>query len=64
MNSELFTLSTYSEYSVHHTRLRQGSSGFLECNVRAAQQDIRGITNLGTDEMRIMFSPGFVLNEQ
>ena len=55
------SLYTCSQYSVHHTRLRQSSSGYLECNVRAREQDIRTISNLGTDELRILYSPGFIL---
>ncbi|CAI8036334.1 hypothetical protein GBAR_LOCUS20360 [Geodia barretti] len=59
-NNALMRADT-NQYSVHHTRLRQSSSGYLECNVRAREQDIRTISNLGTDELRILYSPGFIL---
>ena len=49
-----------SQYSVHHTRLRESSSGYLECNVRASEQIVSDITSLGTQEMRVLYSPGFI----
>lgn len=53
-----------SQYSIHHTRLRQSTSGYLECNVRASEQLVTDITDLGTQEMRIMYSPGFIQGEE
>ena len=53
----------FSQYSVHHTRLRESPSGFVECNVRAKLQDIADITDLGTEDMRILYSPGFIAND-
>ena len=52
-----------SEYSIHHTRLRDSPSGFVECNVRAKLQDIADITNLNTTTMKILHSPGFIINK-
>ena len=51
----------YSQYSIHHTRLRESPSGFVECNVRAKLQEIADITDLGTEDMRIIYSPGFII---
>lgn len=52
-----------NQYSIHYTRLRQSTSGYLECNVRAKEQLVTNITDLGTQEMRIMYSPGFIKGE-
>ena len=58
----LFLLYSCSQYTIHHTKLRESLSGFLECNVRKKEQIRTTITDLGTQDMRIMYSPGFVLN--
>jgi hypothetical protein len=52
---------TCSQYSIHHTRLRESPSGFVECNVRAKFQDIADITRIGTDGSRFIYSPGFYI---
>ena len=44
-----------SEYSVHFTKLKEGGI----CKVKRNKQERRAITNLGTDEMRVLYSPGF-----
>jgi hypothetical protein len=62
-NRNLRRANEINQYSVHHTRLRESPSGFVECNVRARLQDIADITNLGTDDMRIIYSPGFIIND-
>jgi hypothetical protein len=49
-----------NEFSTHFTRLRQ--SGTV-CNVRAREQEIRAIETQGTEEMRILNSPGFLEGE-
>ena len=53
----------YSQYQIHHTRLRESQSGFLECNVRAKLQEVADITDLATDNLKIIFSPGFILGD-
>ena len=50
-----------SEYSVHFTKIRPG--GIL-CRVKPNNQERRAITDLGTDEMRVLYSPGFNNGEQ
>ena len=34
--------------------------GSMECNVNSAQQFVGDITDLGTQEMRILYSPGYI----
>ena len=53
-----------SEYTIHHTKLRESDSGFLECNVKAKGQIKTNITDLGTENLKILFSPGFYQKEK
>ena len=55
-------MCVYSQYSIHHTRLRQSSSGFLECIVRPSGQIIEDITTIGSEKFKILTSPGFTVN--
>ena len=38
----------------------QNKFSFLECNVNSAEQFVGDITDLGTKEMRILYSPGYI----
>lgn len=53
-----------NQYSIHHTRLRQSQSGFIECNVRPREQVIVDITSFGNNsEVKYIYSPGFLIQE-
>ena len=52
-----------SEYTIHHTALRVDESGFVRCIVRKRGEVRNTITDLGTEELRILYSPGFTINE-
>ena len=49
----------YSQYSIHNTRLRTANDGTPECVVRASDQQIRPITTLGNEDLKLLYSPGF-----
>ena len=53
-----------SEYSVHYTRIKPNSFGHPQCNVRAKDQYVGAIPDLGTEEMRIMYSQGFITGDE
>ena len=57
-----FTLC--SEFTIHHTQLKEGESGFIRCIVKKAGQRRLPITDLGTEEMRIIYSSGFTQEEK
>jgi len=64
MMAVYLSFCTYSEFSVHHTLLREGQSGFVECLVRRRDQFVNPITDLGTEEMRIIYSSGFTQGDK
>ena len=55
-----------SDYSVHFIKIRPKSDNSQEtiCNVRPKNQNVSTIPDLGTKEMRVLFSPGFEKEEQ
>ena len=48
-----------SEYSIHRTTLQEGDSGFVKCLVKRSGQLILNIERFGTEELRILYSPGY-----
>ena len=63
--SQYFNINSIfcSQYSIHYTRLRVSSSGAVECNVRAKNQIIHNITDLGND-VKVIYSPGFLTGQR
>ena len=53
-----------SEYSIHYTRMKPGGAGGVQCRVRPKDQQIRTITTSGTENTKIIYSPGFILNKK
>lgn len=53
-----------SEFTIHRTQLKQGESGFVRCIVKRMGQRRLPITDLGTEEMRIIYSSGFTIGEK
>ena len=57
-------VSFLSEFSTHFTRIIEDADQTIICNVRPLDQNLTAITDLGTDEMRVLYSPGFITGEQ
>ena len=47
-----------SQYSVHATRFQRGPSGFLICVRRKEGELLEAIEDLGTGDVKFLFSPG------
>ena len=54
----------YSQYTIHYTHLVESQSGGIQCNVRIKHQQIRNITNIGTEDMKMIHSPGFIFDKK
>ena len=52
----------FSEYSIHFTKFRRNKT-INKCKVKSWGEYVGDIPNLGTDEMKILYSPGFELDE-
>ena len=52
--ASLLDMLTSSEYSIHFTRFSR-----RRCQVRSQGQCVGPISDLATDEMRVLFSPEF-----
>ena len=54
-----------SEFSVHNTSLRSGSSGAFECSIRTRDQEIRNIATVDSaGDIKLIHSPGFITNQR
>lgn len=42
--------------------MTSGGAGGVQCRVRPKDQQIRAITTSGTENTKIIYSPGFILN--
>jgi hypothetical protein len=62
-NKQLMTASLNNQYQIHHTRLRNSDSGLIDCNVRPKQQVVADVTDYNTEQMRLLHSPGFIVND-
>ena len=51
-----------SQYSIFSTRVVSGESGTLQCRVFRGQTETEDIVNLDQLQLRIVFSPGFLLD--
>ena len=51
-----------SQYSIFATRLVSGQSGTLQCRVFRRRTVTRDVVNLDQSQLRIVFSPGFLLD--
>ena len=51
-----------SQYSIFATRLVSGQSGTLQCRVFRRRTVTRDVVNLDQPQLRIVFSPGFLLD--
>ena len=54
----------FSEFSTHFTRIIEDANQIKICYVKPLDQNLTAITDLGTDEMRVLYSPGFITGEQ
>ena len=59
----LIILPIYSQYQIHHTKLRNSDSGLIDCNVRPKLQEVADVTDYNTEQMRLLHSPGFIIND-
>ena len=53
---------TFSEYSVHYTRMVKINET-ITCKAKKWKQYVAPISNLGTDSMKVLYSPGFEFDE-
>lgn len=53
---------SFSEYTVHATRFQRGADGLPICVIRKEGEIVEDIEDLGTPDVKLIFSPGAEFN--
>jgi hypothetical protein len=64
LNPRIREASENNQYSIHYTKMEGDGAGGIRCRVKRRNEQIRDITTSGTDNTKIIYSPGFILGKK